>query len=223
MFNNYKIVVTGVSGILGEKAAKAFLDRGAFVIGIDQKEPSVESDRFIFLQHCFLNDSETDSVCSKIENCFNGAMDTVVNAAPMDGNVDLRKISKKEFDEYLCQKLYSVIDINRKLCPMLKKSESGNPSIVNIGSSESRSNNIASGMKSLCSQALIKLTRIQAGSYDGIRCNSVSPADGKDNTELQSVIDTVLFLCSEDAGFITGADFLVDYGVSARNGARLES
>ena len=45
-----------------------------------------------------------------------------------------------------------------------------------------------------------------------------------ENTEdYQSIVDTVLFLCSEDGGFITGTDILIDQGKSAKNSARLES
>lgn len=223
MFKNYKVVVSGASDQLGEMLIKAFLDNGAFVIGLNSKNTNVISEKYRLIECNLIIAEEREKAFSVIEKHFGNSIDILVNGSPFKKNLDLRLLTQQEFDENFIVSLFSVIDISRKLYPMLRKADSGNPSVVNIASSASRSNDISNGLENLCAQSMIKLTRMMAGSYDSVRCNSVSPARMKRKEECQDIVNTILFLCSNEARFITGSDFLIDYGETAKNGAKLES
>lgn len=223
MFSNYKVIVTGVAGLLGSMLARAFLNDGAFVIGIDKTDAEINGDRYCFIKYNFEVPDESGTLCNTVNEHFGGSLDILINALPVQTEIDLQYVNGQEFNQYIMTSLFPVIDVNRKMYPMLRRTESGNASVVNIGSSISRSNDISTGLECLCSQALIKLTRMQAGSYDGVRCNSVSPICPQDVRTCQDIINTIFFLCSEDAMFITGTDFLIDYGKSAKTDVRLET
>ena len=223
MFDNYKVVIIGISETLGNMLVRSFLECGAFVIGADKSEPDFKSDKFRFIRFNSEDVQETEALCKEINDCFSGHLDILINALSLHIDVDLLEVNAQIFSSCFSAQLFNVIDINRKLYPLLRESETGNPSVVNIGSSSSRMNSVDVGLECLYSLASIKLSRIQAGSYSGVRCNSISPSRMENTEDYQSIVDTVLFLCSEDGGFITGTDILIDQGKSAKNSARLES
>lgn len=223
MFNNNKVVVFGVSSILGEMLARTFLNEGAFVIGADESKPDLESDHFKFIRFNPKEVQSPETLFKEINDYYSGQLDILINVSLFNSIIDLQKVTYREFSNSFSAQLFNIIDINRRLYPLLQASKSGNSSIINIGSANSRSNSMSTGLECLYSLALIKLTRIQAGSYDGVRCNSISPLRTENRKICQSIINTVVFLCSEDARFITGTDFLIDEGKSAINNVRLKS
>lgn len=223
MFKDSKVIITGVSSFLGDMLARAFLRQDAHVIGVDKSDSGLETEKYHFVKHDFVNDDSLESICDAAREYFNETLDILVNVLPMRESSEIQSVTGREFKEYFMESLYASIDMNRKMYPMLLRSEQGNPSVINIGSANSRKNTIDSGLMCLCAQTVIGLTRMQAGYYDGVRCNSISPVKPQDLETCQDIINTVLFLCSKDASFITGSDFLLDYGESAKNAARLES
>ena len=223
MFKDSKVIITGVSSLLGDMLARAFLRQDAHVIGVDKSDSGLETEKYHFVKHDFVNDDSLESICDAAREYFNETLDILVNVLPMRESSEIQSVTGREFKEYFMESLYASIDMNRKMYPMLLRSEQGNPSVINIGSANSRKNTIDSGLMCLCAQTVIGLTRMQAGYYDGVRCNSISPVKPQDLETCQDITNTVLFLCSKDASFITGSDFLLDYGESAKNAARLES
>ena len=223
MFKDYKVVITGVSEMPGYLIAEAFLNRGAHVIGIDQAESVVHDSagRFLFIRDDFKDQESTEGVCRAIANRFGNSLDILVNSPCAHKDIDLRTVDLKSFEDYLRITLFSVIDLNRRLYPLLLNSEHGCPSVVNIIASSTRTNISSTGLDSLCSQALIRLTRMQAGSYDGVRCNSISSMNTEIRGNCETLLNTTLFLCSEDAGYISGTDILIDGGKTTKNGAKL--
>lgn len=222
MFKDSRVIITGVSSFLGDMLARAYLKQGAHVIGIDKNDSRLETEKYHFVKYDFANDDSAELICDAVRLHFDGTLDILVNVLHMQESSELQTVTCREFKEYFTESLYTLIEMNRKLYPMLLKSEQGNPSVINIGSASSRNNTMNSGLECLCAQAVIGLTRMQAGYYDGVRFNSISPIWPQDLENCQDIINAVLFLCSNDASFITGSDFLLDYGETAKNAARLE-
>lgn len=223
MFKEYKVIVTGASTVLGEMLVKTFLSQGALVLGIDKTDSCIKDDHYRFIRHAFVSTASAESVCAVAKSYFEGSLDILINIMPGQEYGNLQSVSGKDFAECLTESLFPTIEMTRELYTMLSNSEQENPSVVNIGSSYSRNVTMSSGLECLCAQALISLTRMQAGFFDGVRCNSISPVKPENPDICQDIINSVLFLCSRDASYITGADFLLDYGESARNAARLEA
>ena len=222
MFKDSRVIITGVSNLLGDMLARAYLKQGAHVIGIDKNDSRLEAEKYHFVKYDFVNNDSAEIICDAVRLHFDGTLDILVNVLHMRESSELQTVTLREFKEYFTESLYTLIEMNRKLYPMLLKSEQRNPSVINIGSASSRNNTMNSGLECLCAQAVIGLTRMQAGYYDGVRFNSISPIWPQDLETCQDIINAVLFLCSNDASFITGSDFLLDYGESAKNAARLE-
>lgn len=122
--------------------------------------------------------------------------------------------------------------------------------IVNFGSISSRVAQTGRWLYPVSKAAILQLTRSQAMDLapEGIRVNAVSPGwtwsnimdeltDGdRDKTDrvaapfhlmgrvadAEEVANAVMFLCSDEAGFITGTDIRVDGGYSAMGPERAE-
>ncbi len=174
-----------------------------------------------------------------------GRIDVLVNNA---GVSDLRGVAPEQFDMETWQRILAVDlngafmylrDVGRHML------ERGGGSIVNICSIMGHGANELNVIAYTAAKGALRNLTLQLGcewADRGVRVNSVSPGfivtemtrpalEGMGMTtwiasrtpmrrvgELQEIVDPVLFLASDAAGYITGHDLSVDGGTNAANG-----
>lgn len=237
-------VVTGGATSVGAEIARAFIEAGANVTVADIAEPEGIAladrlgERAIFVNTDLTSDADILACVQKTVDRF-GGIDFVVNAA----GVYLDKGPETTREDWLKTLNINLVGgaiVVQTARPYLKRSKGA---VVNIGSISAKTAQRNRWSYPASKAALHQLTRSQALDFaqDGIRVNTVSPGwmwSGVmekmvgDNRPLidqmaapyhlieraadrREVADAVLFLCSDHASFITGADLPVDGGYSA--------
>jgi 3-oxoacyl-[acyl-carrier protein] reductase len=160
----------------------------------------------------------------------------LVNAAGLIHRRSMMSVREREWDRVIAVNLKSVYFLTQGMARHMIKASGG--SIVNMASASVITGGVSLGAYGIAKAGLIMLTRIAAqelGPY-GIRVNAVSPgfirtpmteaaysnpdsyAERLALTPLRRIGDAVdvagavSFLCSEDAGFVTGQTIVVDGG-----------
>lgn len=225
-----KIIITGARGSIGTAIRKLMIDKGAYVFGLDllpyekynkEREKLLAGDAkdAIFMEHLTnIIDDEYDSI------------DCIINCAGVT-----RSTMKQSLDTNL---LLPYNLINELI--YLMKDKGG--SIVNITSLEVFQGFPNSPEYAASKGALSALTKSMARDYGkyNIRVNAVIPGYTRTNMTAESIqnkklLDSkldrmiikrvgepediayaVLFLCSDEASYITGTDLFVDGGWNAK-------
>lgn len=230
------VVITGAASGMGREHARRFHEAGANVVLSDVavsegQAAAVElGARAAFIALDVRSPEQWDELVTATEDRF-GPVSVLVNNAAVTGGT-LTSIEDFSPDDWS-----TIIDVNlvgsflgiRAVTPSMRRAGSG--SIVNVSSvrgfsaTEGRSAYIASkwGMRGLMRAAAVELGR------DGIRVNSVHPGmietamhqSAPERYEqlalarvgaIDDVSGAVLFLASDDAGYTTGAELVVDGG-----------
>ncbi len=165
-----------------------------------------------------------------------GRIDILVNNAGTSPMASIEQISERKWDEVFRINLKSAFLCSREVLPHMKKQASG--VILNISSGSAKSGGIGAHYAASKSgmNTFTKSLAFEGGPY-GVRANAISP--GPIETEmvddlftperrrfLESVIplgrlgkvseiaDAAVFLCSEEASFITGEILELDGGLN---------
>ena len=114
------VVITGVSGQLGISYARAFLDRGAKVAGIDLQDVSnnhdfsrLYSDQYLFVEGDVTNKKSLEHCLDSINDVF-GAPSVLVNNAGIDSPPDSSNEDSISYENYPEASWDKVIDVNLK-------------------------------------------------------------------------------------------------------------
>jgi NAD(P)-dependent dehydrogenase (short-subunit alcohol dehydrogenase family) len=241
--SNKVIVVTGGNGLLGRSMVGRLLDEGSRVINVDiDHETDLASGKF---KADLTKDSEVDQLVSSVVKAYGRIDGLVNNAYPrtQDWGNKWEDIVADSWRKNVDMQLNSVFYITQAIGKQMKLQ--GNGTIVNIASIYGVVGNDftvydGTGMTSPAAYAAIKggvinLTRYLA-SYmgkDGIRVNCVSPG-GIFNHQHEVFVSNyqkkvpmgrmglpddispaVAFLLSEDSGYISGQNLIVDGGWTA--------
>ncbi len=196
------------------------------------------SDEQVLLHQTDLQNNE--SILTLVEAAYTkfGQVDIVINNAGIYPAVFLLDMEVAAWDEIMDVNVKAPFLISREFAKrMIKAGTKGN--IINIGSGAARS--MRTSMVPYCTSktALDRLSKglaLELSPY-GIRVNVVEPgfAPGSEvsflpdehiaatagriplgrNSEAQDLPNAIMFLCSEQAAFITGATLSVDGGISA--------
>ena len=241
---NKVAIITGGAMSIGAVVTEQFAKAGIKVVIADIAEIEGHAlatkigPNAIFQKTDVTSDIELENIVDLAVEKF-GRLDFIINIACtyLDNGMES---TRKDFLEALNVNVAGGFMLAQFARPHLKKN---NGVIINFGSISAKVATIGGCLYSMTKGAIHQLTRSQALllAEDGIRVNTVSPGwiwcrimddvtDGdRKKTDEQTasfnmmdrvgnpeeVADAVLFLCSDHASYITGADIPVDGGYSA--------
>lgn len=226
-------VVTGAANGIGQGCAQAFRAEGAHVIGIDL----AGADR-----DCDLTDEAAVAALFAEIGAENGRIDVLVNAAAFAVFGWIEDLSYADWKKTLTGELDIVFLAARAAWPWLKAS--GAASVINFASANARHALEGSPALAHCAGkgGVLAMTRQLAmeGAPHGIRANTIAPGfiltaatrshlaadpafEGKVLAKnmlerLGEPVDiamAALWLASDEARYVTGADIAVDGGATA--------
>ncbi len=178
--------------------------------------------------------ADVDSMAARVKTEFGGLNFLVNNAGILKDNLLLR-MKEEEWDQVMAVNLKGPFLVTKALLPMLLKAEGGGR-IVNVSSISGLIGQAGQANYAASKAGLIGFTRVVAREYakKGLLCNAICPgyvhtaltdalpeavrAELEKSVplgrggEVKDISRVVRFLCSEDAGFMTGNVLRIDGG-----------
>ena len=236
------IIITGGAQGMGETHARLCLQHGAKVVLTDINSEKGEAlakelgDNALFIKQDVTNQEDWDKVVKQTTATF-GQIDVLVNNAGITTNTSILQTSVEDYRKILEINQVSVFLGMKAVIPSMKAAKQG--SIINISSI----NGLVGGAigytdSKFAVRGMTKAAALECAAY-GIRVNSIHPgviatpmimqSDTKDAVEAfaktipmkrvaqpEEVSGMVLFLASDDSSYSTGAEFVVDGGLTAQ-------
>lgn len=239
-----KAVVTGGSSGIGKAIVEALSEQGAKIFIIDLNENPDHSKAGITT--IITDITQTDKLNEAI-NTLPDSIDILVNNAGVGFVGNIEKTEEEDFDRLYRVNVKGVFNCVKALLPRMKKKGGVIINMASIVSHVAVKNRLAYTMTKGAVLAMTNAIAKDYIS-DKIRCNSVSPArvhtpfvddyleknyPGKEKEMFDNLSQTqpigrmgkpkevahlVLYLCSDEASFITGSDFPIDGGFIKLNG-----
>jgi 2-keto-3-deoxy-L-fuconate dehydrogenase len=239
-----KAVVTGGSSGIGKAIVEALSEQGAKIFIIDLNENTDHSKAGITT--IITDITQTDKLNEAV-NTLPDSIDILVNNAGVGFVGNIEKTQEEDFDRLYRVNIKGVFNCVKALLPRMKKKGGVIINMASIVSHVAVKNRLAYTMTKGAVLAMTNAIAKDYIS-DKIRCNSVSPArvhtpfvddyleknyPGKEKEMFDNLSQTqpigrmgkpkevahlVLYLCSDEASFITGSDFPIDGGFIKLNG-----
>lgn len=234
------ILITGVLGGIGSAIARMFKENGYFVYGLDVRESQIDfvDKLIVFDLNKFCLDDEYRNLFINYFESTIPSLDVLVNNAAVQLLDKLDDLQLAHWQETLNVNLTGPLLLSQLF---LKRLEQINGCIINIGSIHQQLTKPRFISYATSKSALIGLTKALAVDLEGrVRVNAISPAaiqtdmllagfDGNEEALNQlrklhpvqrigypnDVAKLVLFLASENSGFIHGANLSLDGGISS--------
>ena len=239
-----KAIVTGGSSGIGKAIAEVLKRQGAevFILDLDENK----SNKKIGINTVISDITKLDEVISSVRALPN-VIDILVNNAGIGFVGNIEQTEESDFDRLYQVNVKGVFNCIKAIIPRMKNRGGVIVNMSSIVSYVAVKDRLAYTSTKGAVSAMTNAVAKDYLSY-GIRCNSVSPArvhtpfvedyleknyPGKEkemfkslsNTQPigrmakpQEVADLVLYLCSDEASFITGSDFPIDGGFIKLNG-----
>ncbi len=239
---NKTVVVTGAAGGIGLAITHSFLEEGARVVMIDQYVDQLESAAAelsdgVSFEVCDMSQTaQIQSVASKIEKLHK--VNVLVNAAAVLRPGTLEACSEEDWNKMLAVNLTGYLTASKCFARGMLERESG--ALIHIASIAGNNPQPASIAYSASKAATLMMSRQLAQEWGdrGVRSNCISPGliltpmteafYQKENVKQQrekiiplgriglpeDIASAVLFLASDRASYVTGADLVVDGGVT---------
>jgi len=241
MLDEKVALVTGGASGIGRATAERFLDDGATVVIADLDEDAgaaVADDLDCAFERCDVTDYETVAdVVARVVDEY-GALDVLVNDAGIASETSLAEMELDEWTRVLDVDLDGVMHGMKAALPHLEES---NGCIVNVASIYGLVGGKGAASYSAAKGGVVNLTQQVAIDYAdrGVRVNSVCPgfvdtpmtddllasdtfySFVEANTPMdrpahpEEIAGVIAFLASEDASYVTGANYAVDGGWTA--------
>ena len=239
-----KAVVTGGSSGIGKAIVEALSEQGAKIFIIDLNE---NPDHFKAGITTIITDITQTDKLNEAVNTLPDSIDILVNNAGVGFVGNIEKTQEEDFDRLYRVNVKGVFNCVKALLPRMKKKGGVIINMASIVSHVAVKNRLAYTMTKGAVLAMTNAIAKDYIS-DKIRCNSVSPArvhtpfvddyleknyPGKEKEMFDNLSQTqpigrmgkpkevahlVLYLCSDEASFITGSDFPIDGGFIKLNG-----
>lgn len=238
-FENKVVMVTGAASGIGLEVAKRFLVEGATVIGTDLNAEAIEKVA-VELGNKFQPRSCDAGKVADIEALFAGidTLDVLVNNAGIGIMENPEVLDEAAYDKQTNVLIKGPIFHVKYAAPLLRAAENG--SVVNIASASASISLNGYTAYASSKAALVKFTKDAVITVPGVRHNVIQPglietpilkdAYGDNPTETLApaaqltpvprlgqpadIASAILFLASDEANFINGADLVVDGGLS---------
>jgi 3-oxoacyl-[acyl-carrier protein] reductase len=236
-FAGRTVVVTGAARGIGRAVAARFQAAKATVFVADADEAALAEVDLAGVTTVLADVSQTPDVERLVAEAVaqTGKVDVIVNNAGILRDRMLWKLTDQEWESVLAVHLGGTFRLIRACVPPFR--EHGYGRIVNVTSYTGLHGNIGQAAYAAAKAGIIGLTKTAAKELApfGITVNAISPnaqtrmvesipADRREEilklvplgrfAEPAEIADAVLFLASEEAGYITGAVLPVDGGLS---------
>lgn len=243
-FTGKTAVVTGAAGGMGAQVARDLDAAGAHVVGIDRQPPGDPiGERTRFAQLDLTEDGAVKQVMAEAYQ-ESGRLDYLVNAAGVlwfDRDESALEIDLAVWDQVLTIDLKSMVHTARHAVPWMRRTGGG--AMVHVSSTQClRGDDRPQDAYQAAKAGVLALSKSLAIQLapDRIRSNALLPGptaspmqarwddapDARDAVARaiplgrvgtpQDMAGAILFLLSDQAGFITGTELLVDGGLLAR-------
>lgn len=239
-YSEKSVFITGVLGGIGSALARGFRENGYYVYGVDMREDfNGHCDRFLrFDLNQFVKDAAYRIKFTQVFDEIMPHLDVLINNAAVQKLDALENIKLDDWQETLNVNLTGPMLLSKIFLARLEKS---NGCIINIASIHQQLTKPGFVSYATSKSALVGLTKAMAVDLAGrVRVNSISPAAietamlragfNDDETALDElrkihpvqrigypadVAKLALFLASQNTGFVHGANFLLDGGMSS--------
>jgi NAD(P)-dependent dehydrogenase (short-subunit alcohol dehydrogenase family) len=223
-------IVTAASSGMGAAIARKLASKGyklAIMSGSDRILPIAEELEAKYVRGSVTNLDDLTALVQLAQTSY-GRVDVVVNNTGHPAKGELIKVTDSEWHEGMDLILLNVIRMARLVTPIMQNLGGG--SIINISTFAAFEPSLSFPVSSALRAALGSYCKLYADQFgpENIRMNNLLPGfidsyainDELSNTiplrragKVDEIASTVLFLASEESGYITGQNIKVDGGL----------